>query len=644
MVPTSLAVLLALGTSAPRPGEPAGGALPSMGRASPTATTATTNADDPDEAAAALQAQLAAMAAVDDPSGGGNDFLDELQYELIVNSTARWQVDNGDSSEFFNALDGTAAMCVSNEDCGTGAVCFEGQCRVPNQNYDPSGENVGDLLTTFGGNFRWREFTATARFDTAVYVHAPEAAPNASQYIRDQLRERYENQIQAEYLSLAYSSEDLEVTLGDYYVTLGRGMVLGVRIVDDVAVDNKLRGGEAKGTLGPVSLHGFGGFLNIKNIEPGTGFAYDDTGDFIGGARTELDLGRMLKLGAHGAFIQTPIIDDNQTEFVNLGATLEMPRPVEWMSFYAEIARIDRTRFLGTDRQSLNQEGLGIYSNLNLFFGPVTVLAEGKIYDNMLNILPGDATSDLAQRRQNINRLSEPPTAERFGATILANNTVFGGRIRTDVSITPTVVPYLSVGHYVDGGCGMFGLRGEAGATSNETCDDSESAGANVNPKSAINALFGGLRARWDEGDLVVEGGYRGQFFYGQQTTNPSRLAQQESHVLADAHQRLGELNAELYFLGKSLAQISNDWIEGRVAFSLSHRAGWSATAAYEYTSISPNSREHYGSLSGQYQISPEVTLRALIGGERPGLKCSGGACRLFPGFEGGRLELSMRL
>ncbi|MEO1230961.1 MAG: DUF6029 family protein [Myxococcota bacterium] len=612
-----------------------------------TASSTAAAASEPDDAAARLQAELAALSEVPPPSSEGGELFPGLQYEFVLQSTARWQVDNGESSEFFNTLTGAPQACMSNEECAGDSVCFEGTCRSLNRQYDPSGENFGDLVTTVGGTARWEAFVATARIDTAVYVSAPEAAPDASSFIADRLEERYENQIQAEYFSLAYSDKNVELTLGDYYVTLGRGLVLGVRIADSVGVDNKLRGAEGKFHVGPVDLHAFGGFLNIKNYEPGTGFAYEDTNDFIGGGRAELALGKIARIGAHAAYIQTPVIDLNQTEFLNIGATLELPRPVKWASFYAEVARIDRNRYIGLSRQLFEQNGIGIYSNLNLYFGPLTLLLEGKIYDNMVSILPGDATSALAQRRQNINRLSEPPTAERFGATILTNQTVFGGRLRADWAITPKIVPYVSYGHYNDGGCGLFGQAGEGSAGGAE-CDDTQSDGVDgippPTPKSFINAIFAGLRWRWSGGDLSAEAGYRGQFFFGDQTTSPSTLAQEESHATADVHQRFGDFNLELFLLGKTLTQIGNEWVEGRVAFTTGHDDGWSVTGAYEYTTISPNSREHYPSLSGQVQLAQGVLIRALIGGERPGLKCSGGACRFFPGFEGARLELNLRL
>ena len=615
----------------------------------------------PEDPAAALQRQLAAAAQTDAEPG----FMDELQYEFIVRSTVRWQVDNGESSEFFNSLTGDEPRCTVNEDCGAGAVCFEGRCRVPNQQFDPSGENFGDWVTTFGGSARWREFAAVARFDSALYVRPPRPAPGASRFIQDRLSQRYEDQLQPEFLAFTYSGRDVELTLGDYYVTLGRGMTLGVRIVDEVGVDNKLRGGEAKAHVGPAELHVFYGFLNIKNYEPGTGFAYRDTNDRMGGARIAYGFGRFLKLGAHLASIQTPRIDEvvseasaelggPRTEFLNVGATVELPRPTDWSSAYLEVALLNRDRFEteGGRERFEEQRGFGLYGNVNLYFGPLTFLLEGKAYDNMLNILPGNAETDLAQRRQNINRLSEPPTAERFGATIQTNNTVYGGRLRADWALTPRIVPYVSFGHYEEGGCGLLGLRGEAGTSGDAECVDQGVAPSNsdtpvsADPKSFINSVFAGLRARWDGGDVSAEGGYRGQFFYFDQLGTASGLSQlvfQETHGQADVHQRFGDYTGEVFVQGKVLNDLGNEWEELRVALTFGSDQGWSLTGAYEYTNISPNSREHYPSISGQWQVDESILLRALVGGERPGLKCSGGACRLFPGFEGGRLELSAR-
>lgn len=81
------------------------------------------------------------------------------------------------------------------------------------------------------------------------------------------------------------------------------------------------------------------------------------------------------------------------------------------------------------------------------------------------------------------------------------------------------------------------------------------------------------------------------------------------------------------------------------MALSLKSSEGWGLTGAWEFYTLQPTIfDEHYFSIGGQWSFLEGSVVRALYGGERAGLKCSGGVCRFFPGFEGARLELELRL
>ncbi len=573
----------------------------------------------------------------------------DLQWEFILNTTTRWQVDNGNRTGFLQESD-SYPSCTMDSDCADpGAICFQGQCRRANPEYDPTGENVGDFLTTFGGSITWKSFVATARFDTNVYFNVPEASPNASRSIQKNLFQRYESQFQAEYLSLVYAGRNVELTLGDFYVTLGKGLTLAVRKVADVGVDNKIRGAEARLKLGSLKLHAFGGLLNIKNFEPGTGFIYKDLDDIITGARAEYRYKKYIKAGIHGAYIQHPRLQNTLREFYRYGATIELPRPVKWLSAYAEISGFERkdtfTPFDATQIDPIRRDrtnGLGLYSNMTLFLGPATILLEGKAYDNLENIFPGgdladpdvsgtnlnaSEARDTLLTRKAINLLIDPPTAERLRSIVLSNITIAGGRFRADWRINRSVVPYLSVGHFRVEGEGLFGLRNEA-------------TNGLAKSEKHITPAFGGVQLRWTSGQMSAEAGYRGRF-----ETSDGSLVRADTHLLVDMHQHLmGKFSTEVFFDGRHVEETTNEWVEGRASVSLLHQAGWSLTGAYEFYTGSTAFNTHYPSIAGQYQLNKNLMIRALAGGERAGLKCSGGVCRFFPGFEGGRLEINLRI
>ena len=350
------------------------------------------------------------------------------------------------------------------------------------------------------------------------------------------------------------------------------------------------------------------------------------------------------------------LADGVENENTGYGATLELPRPVSWASFYFEAGALARRTL--EDRVETEIDGFGVYGSGNLYFGPVTVLLEGKYYDGLFQLLPGGRLTS-EDGRQLLNRLQEPPTAERSQAVILTNRSVGGGRVRVDYRISSLITPFVGFGRYRD-----F----ESEAIEND-----------------ITAAFGGAQLHWSGGHATLNGGYRGDFQdqgsleVGRQFDNA--LFTRDWHWIADVSQQLfGDYSLELFSEGRHATEqagaktcvpgegtnnngeicdagvvrnadgqiVSNltAWVEGRVALSFLSRDGWSVTGAWEFYTKSPdNFRSHYFSLGGQWEFIEGSTIRALVGQERlAGLKCSGGACRFFPGFEGGRLELSMRI
>ena len=47
-----------------------------------------------------------------------------------------------------------------------------------------------------------------------------------------------------------------------------------------------------------------------------------------------------------------------------------------------------------------------------------------------------------------------------------------------------------------------------------------------------------------------------------------------------------------------------------------------------------------YGALEVQVKPASALTIKAFYGAYKAGIRCSGGQCRLLPGFDGGRVSL----
>src|SRR5262249_52089176 len=93
--------------------------------------------------------------------------------------------------------------------------------------YDPTGSNYVDWLNKLQLDAEWGDLTAQVRVDSALFGNAPVAAEGDAK-LQQLLLNRYGNRLDFEKVSLTYSSLHLDVTLGDTYVTYGRGLVLSL--------------------------------------------------------------------------------------------------------------------------------------------------------------------------------------------------------------------------------------------------------------------------------------------------------------------------------------------------------------------------------------------------------------------------------
>jgi hypothetical protein len=160
-------------------------------------------------------------------------------------------------------------------------------------------DNYGEWLDRLNVQLSWWRLRFGVRLDTAVYFHQldragiaaliadekpsldalkktdPDAANLRTTKFYDELHSRYLRAIYPSKLFLGYGQPGLEITVGDFYAQLGRGLVFSVRKIDELAVDTTVRGIKvvADKELGPVHLGAtlFGGQLNPLRVDETSG-------------------------------------------------------------------------------------------------------------------------------------------------------------------------------------------------------------------------------------------------------------------------------------------------------------------------------------------------------------------------------------
>ena len=484
--------------------------------------------------------------------------------------------------------------------------------------YDPTGSNYFDWLNKLQLDAAWNGFTAALRVDSALFVNAPVADPSDVR-LQQLLSNRYANRFEFEKVFLAWSSQHLDVTLGDSYVTWGRGLVLALRKVDEFGIDTTVRGLSATGRVGGLTVNALGGFSNIVNVDSATGREADNPYDAILGGRIEYRFGKWVTAGVDASHViyalnangqpNTPgVVPDQVTSF---SGTLELPHLGRFGTLFAEFAA-QRRLTLGSELWST-----AFYGSASVWLGPLTLLLEFKDYRNYSGI-PTSLDPTQVPELALSNFYTAAPTLERVQQVVLNNTDVSGGHLRASVKVLPALVPFVSMAVFSDR---LY--------------------------QTLIFDPYAGVELRWNEAQsrASASGGYRlNQYSAG--SVAPGTPFQGEWHVELDVNQHLvGPYSLEVSGLHLSHhdAQGPNyvDWHEGQVYVSFKQAELWSAALGFEYYTEAPQSiRPYYFNANATWHIWKNLLVRLFVGGQRAGIKCVNGVCRNFPAFDGARLEV----
>jgi hypothetical protein len=482
--------------------------------------------------------------------------------------------------------------------------------------YDPTGSNYVDWLNKLQVDASWRNFTAQLRLDSALFANAPAASPGDTK-IEQLLLNRYGSRLDFEKVSLAYANHYIDVTLGDTYVTYGRGLVLSLRKVDELGIDTTARGVSVTGHAGGLTVNALGGLSNIINVDPATGRVADNPNDTILGARAEYRFGKWFTPGVDVSHViyahdfQNVLPQKSRDQVTSLSATLEAPHLGDFGALYVEYAVQRRL----TQDSSLWSSAL--YASGSAYLGRLTLLLEYKDYRNYNAVqtsldptqVPELALSDF---------YTAAPTLERVQQLVLNNTDVAGGHLRASVKVNENWVPFVSMAAFVDR---IYQTR--------------------------IFDPYAGVELRWNEhrSRASVSGGYRLNQ-YGPGAATPGLPFQTALHFEYDVNQYLfGPYSIELDGLHVSHhdAQGPNylDWLEGQAYLSFKKAEKWGIALGYEYYTEAPGSiRSNYVNVNGTWHILEDLMVRLFVGGQRAGIKCVNGVCRNYPAFDGARLEV----
>jgi peroxiredoxin len=405
-----------------------------------------------------------------------------------------------------------------------------------------------------------------------------------------------------------YSAKAVRARVGDFYTSLGRGLVFSLAKVFeeeglDYVVDTTIDGGEVSIASGPISGDIFGGWIDRpgdrsvrdKVIGGSIGWAASGFGTIrVQGTSAELEPGS--EFGNHR---------------VDMGSvSLELPDLWGMATFYGEFSLIRRRAF--DSEAPVN--GHGLYLGSKLRSGKISLLLEVKEYKE-LNF-----------------EFSRPPLLESEELDILADQFDLD---RTDITSYSARLDYYAPASETLLYARFLRVDDDPEDHRQYGSYDREigHAYAGIEKKFASGGYLNGLAGwRWETDTSVAFMSTDGQTFHDQ--LNASWPLGRGWSLEADWKHKV--------FDGQGY-----DYSEIRSGLSLHRSPRWVVSALYERTTdpavVFLAGKKDFWAGEFEVRFAGGHALRLFVGSTKGSMKCAGGVCRLFPPFEGVRLEAFLR-
>jgi hypothetical protein len=484
--------------------------------------------------------------------------------------------------------------------------------------------HVADFRNKLNLRLRYQGLTIGGRVDAAWFPNPPAAS--------------YQDDLRPEEMFVSYRGKGWSLTAGDDYLSFGRGLALSLKKLDEVGFDVKLRGLHAALTLPYLSARVGAGLANVTNVDGVDEKRVPDPNDAIFAARVEGRPVPWLKLGGHFVDVErthspvplafAPVIwgyngrSIGGQRFVRslvFGGNLELVDLAGVLSAYLEADYLMNTnqRLGPAGYDAVLSDGFGIYGSVTAVLGPLVLLGEVKHYDDFqMESSAHPETASLQGIAQQFPYIT-PPSLERNDQRVVENANVTGFHLRGDYRLPDDDdLAFLSLA-YIDG--------------------------APAHGQYTIHA-YGGYEHKWSQNRLVVQTGARFEEnpALGATTLHMGHLDVDLYYLLGGPHDLQFHFNHELRSEdpGQSNAEF---YLEGTTYLTYTYGAKWSFSLQFEYRTDPITDLPYYPGVGIKWKFLDSSYVQVFAGRGKGGLKCSGGVCRVFPEFEGVKLETVVR-
>lgn len=497
---------------------------------------------------------------------------------------------------------------------------------------DEDKSGVFDLRNRLNVRLRADRFTLGVRLDAAWFPSPPANPGRPSQYKSD---------LRPEEIFVTGRFGDVTLTLGDDYLSFGRGLALSMRKIDELGFATSLRGVHAQWRTPRVRTRLAAGLTNVVNVDNVEEKLVPDPSDLVVAARVEAEPVDGLKLGAHVVDIERrhapareaiagALTGDDATAPINgtrfirttiAGFNVEVPSLLDVVSLYGEVAFLsgENRRDTAAGERTTDVDGLAVYAQAQAYLGPLTIQAEAKHYDDF--VVDSTLHPDTAQAQGVTQTFAyiTPPSLERIDQRVLNNTDVTGASLRVDYAIPDRSDSlFLSGAWFVDA----------------------------PSPDDTTIHVYGGFEHNGTGGDrLLLQAGYRREAAPGGDLLRLRMIHFDLDlfHVFSEHVDIHLHWNHEFRDKNVGAPALQDTYVEGTSYLSVNLPPRWSLTAQLEYLTDAATSAPVFVGGFVQYRFTRASFVRLFAGRSKGGLKCSGGVCRIFPDFEGVKLETTVR-
>lgn len=559
----------------------------------------------------------------------------------------------------------------------------------------------------------WKQFQVGLRLDSAWFYTAPnpEATaltllderrtnPNAPYSADDarffvqktteasrELATRYTSWLYPSKYYVGYTSRDVEATVGDFYAQFGRGLVLSVRKLDELASDTTVRGARLTARIKSgdfrLRLTALGGALNPLRIDEASGRYLGVTSAVTPGLLSIAEAGmpraqaspfdeataptyapdrivgaeieggtRAVQVGVHGSMIDRTMLGSGSAETaLSPGAvrsanelrtgsvSVNAPDLGGHGALYVEAAvqNLGYPAALSGASSELPDTGYAIYGDFELDEKPFTLTVEAKHYRRFF---PLAANVDLARAPEfSVVQYNAPPTTEGVWVDTEFegfNTCVSGGRAKADVEVAPRIVVFAWVGNYLTWAESVANEQCRTGSQNLDRVWDFAT-GLELVSKDRRSRLTATLGTRFDDTDRFIPDPNGGE----------THVFYRELYGRYEATEWLGgpftlRLQGWDRRRHQTLSGVTTPWTELQQLVGVDYAPHLSIGTGFEYTGNPQFPPTYfYGMLGYNFNSSSNVSLFA--GQRRGGLRCVSGVCRVYPPFEGVRVDATIR-